>query len=62
MTSVTSPAPTTPPTLAGPEQAIAAACAVCPHPIASHDTISLRFCTATEAQAATGRGCVCPTK
>jgi hypothetical protein len=35
------------------------ACAVCPHPVASHDAISLRFCHATQAAAVT-RGCVCP--
>jgi hypothetical protein len=34
-------------------------CAVCPHPIDSHDRISLRFCRATQASAMT-RGCVCP--
>ena len=34
------------------------ACGVCPHPLATHDAISLRFCRATQAQAAT-RGCVC---
>jgi len=38
----------------------AAACAVCPHPLAAHDAISLRFCRATAAQASTTRGCVCP--
>jgi hypothetical protein len=37
----------------------AGACAVCPHALASHDRISLRFCHATQA-AATTRGCVCP--
>ena len=40
----------------------AGACAVCPHPLAAHDTISLRFCTATAAIAATTRGCICPSK
>ena len=34
-------------------------CAVCPHPIDSHDRISLRFCQATQATVTT-RGCVCP--
>jgi hypothetical protein len=34
-------------------------CAVCPHPLAAHDAISLRFCQATQAHAVT-RGCVCP--
>jgi hypothetical protein len=37
----------------------AGACAVCPHPLATHDAISARFCQATQAAAAT-RGCVCP--
>jgi hypothetical protein len=39
-----------------------AACAVCPHPLAAHDAISLRFCRATAGRAddATPRGCVCP--
>lgn len=37
----------------------AGACAVCPHALAAHDAISLRFCRATQA-AATTRGCVCP--
>ena len=35
------------------------ACAVCPHALADHDRISLRFCQATQASATT-RGCVCP--
>ena len=35
------------------------ACAVCPHELAAHDRISLRFCHATQASAMT-RGCVCP--
>jgi len=35
------------------------ACAVCPHALAEHDRISLRFCRASQA-AATTRGCVCP--
>lgn len=34
-------------------------CAVCPHPMTSHDAISLRFCQATRAGSAS-RGCVCP--
>jgi hypothetical protein len=38
----------------------AGSCAVCPHPLAAHDTISLRFCSATAAQASSTRGCVCP--
>lgn len=38
-------------------------CAVCPHGLADHDRISLRFCQATQAHRtdeATTRGCVCP--
>jgi len=38
-------------------------CAVCPHALADHDRISLRFCQATQAQGAgadAARGCVCP--
>jgi hypothetical protein len=35
------------------------ACEMCPHPLRSHDAISLRFCSATRA-AAIPRGCVCP--
>jgi hypothetical protein len=54
-------APTAAATL--PDAPVAAdACAVCPHPIAAHDAISLRYCRATGAQAATNRGCVCPAK
>jgi hypothetical protein len=34
-------------------------CDTCPHPVAAHDAISLRFCSATRAAALT-RGCVCP--
>lgn len=34
------------------------ACDVCPHPLASHDPIGLRYCRATFAGAFT-RGCVC---
>jgi hypothetical protein len=33
-------------------------CAVCPHPLARHDAIGLRFCTAT-TDGAFDRGCVC---
>jgi hypothetical protein len=39
-----------------------AACPACPHAVADHDAISLRFCRASgEATAAgsTGRGCIC---
>ena len=47
------------PTAVLPVAEAMAACAVCPHPLAAHDAISLRFCHATQA-AATTRGCVCP--
>jgi hypothetical protein len=49
------------PTVAPAEQVLDG-CAVCPHPVAAHDTISLRFCRATEARAGENpaRGCVCP--
>ncbi|HEY0400480.1 MAG: hypothetical protein JWQ37_1061 [Blastococcus sp.] len=58
---------TSAPTLPAPDvdtdaPVVAGACAVCPHPLAAHDAISLRFCRATEASAATNRGCVCPSK
>jgi hypothetical protein len=33
-------------------------CGVCPHPVADHDAIALRFCRATMA-AAIDRGCAC---
>jgi hypothetical protein len=54
----TTSVPTSVPTV---DEAVAA-CAVCPHPLAAHDTISLRFCRATAGRAddATPRGCVCP--
>jgi hypothetical protein len=50
------------PTAVRPVDGAAAACAVCPHPLAAHDAISLRFCRATESRAgdAATRGCVCP--
>ncbi|MEV6823458.1 RGCVC family protein [Amycolatopsis sp. NPDC051102] len=34
------------------------ACAVCPHPVESHDMIARRFCAATQASTV-DRGCVC---
>jgi hypothetical protein len=36
----------------------AAGCAACPHPLAHHDAIGLRFCAATTAGAVV-RGCIC---
>jgi hypothetical protein len=41
----------------------AGSCGSCPHALAEHDRISLRFCQATQAQGANAdatRGCVCP--
>ncbi|RZU32817.1 RGCVC family protein [Blastococcus saxobsidens] len=38
-------------------------CPVCPHALADHDRISLRFCQATQVQLSAGagtHGCVCP--
>ncbi|WP_370964307.1 RGCVC family protein [Amycolatopsis sp. cg9] len=35
-----------------------ATCAVCPHPVESHDVIARRFCAATQA-GISDRGCVC---
>jgi hypothetical protein len=35
-----------------------AACAVCPHPVARHDSMGLRFCHAT-LKGAIARGCIC---
>jgi hypothetical protein len=34
------------------------ACAACPHPLAGHDAIALRFCRAT-VTSDLDRGCVC---
>ena len=53
--------PPAPATSRPPDRVVdeAGACAVCPHALAAHDAISLRFCHATQA-AATTRGCVCP--
>ena len=58
MTLASSPAPTLPVPDVGTDAA--GSCAVCPHPLAAHDAISLRFCRATESQGAATRGCVCP--
>lgn len=35
------------------------ACPTCPHALATHDRISLRYCRAGAGRATT-RGCVCP--
>ena len=50
---------TAPPVLA-PQAAGDAGCASCPHPLADHDPIGLRFCRATRA-GDISRGCVCRT-
>jgi hypothetical protein len=61
-TTVLSPA-----TRAGSSSAAASAtedatrlCAACPHPMAAHDAIGTRFCSATAA-GGFARGCVCST-
>lgn len=33
-------------------------CAACPHPVARHDSLGLRFCHAT-LKGAIARGCIC---
>ena len=38
---------------------VAVSCTACPHPLADHDRISLRFCQATRASDSS-RGCACP--
>jgi hypothetical protein len=35
-------------------------CIVCEHDLPAHDTISLRYCQATQTHALT-RACICPT-
>ena len=35
-----------------------AGCAVCPHPVARHDSMGLRFCHAT-LKGTIARGCIC---
>ena len=62
MTTALSPALTTAlSSPAGTEQpAAAVACTACPHPLAGHDRISLRFCEATLASHSS-RGCACST-
>jgi hypothetical protein len=53
MTSSTLPIPTT-----TSEAVSTTQCDVCPHPLADHDPIAARFCSAT-GSAAIARGCVC---
>ncbi|WP_222269820.1 RGCVC family protein [Modestobacter marinus] len=43
---------------ATPESGTAPGCDVCPHRVADHDAISLRFCRATR-DSVTAQGCVC---
>ena len=53
----------TAPSVAEVSDPLAASCGVCPHALADHDGISLRFCQATQAQLTAGaaaHGCVCP--
>ncbi len=38
--------------------AAAPGCVACPHPVADHDAIGLRFCRAT-LDSALARGCIC---
>ena len=59
---MTAPVTTAPPVLDAPAPATeaedAARCGACPHPLAAHDPIGLRFCRATRA-GDISRGCVC---
>ena len=41
-----------------PEPLEGANCAVCPHPVARHDSMGLRFCHAT-LKGGIARGCIC---
>jgi hypothetical protein len=41
-----------------PQPLNGADCAVCPHPVARHDSMGLRFCHAT-LKGAIARGCIC---
>ena len=41
-----------------PQPQSGAVCTACPHPVARHDAIGLRFCRATSTGTTT-RGCVC---
>ena len=41
-----------------PDDAVAARCSACVHPVDAHDVIATRFCAATIARAL-GRGCAC---
>ncbi|WP_081788688.1 RGCVC family protein [Candidatus Blastococcus massiliensis] len=54
-TSVATPRPAVRTT---PAPTPAARCGACPHPVADHDAIGLRYCRAT-VTSALDRGCVC---
>jgi hypothetical protein len=41
-----------------PQPLDGADCGVCPHPVARHDSMGLRFCHAT-LKGAIARGCIC---
>lgn len=41
-----------------PQPQAGAVCTACPHPVARHDALGLRFCHAT-ARGAISRGCIC---
>ncbi len=58
----TTTVPSTVPAPVRPVDEAQGACPACPHPVAAHDAISLRFCRATAGRAdgAAARGCVCP--
>jgi len=59
MTVPVTTAPPVPDELDGtPTRDDAAGCGSCPHPLAAHDPIGLRFCRATRDGDIT-RGCVC---
>ncbi|HWO64995.1 MAG TPA: RGCVC family protein [Umezawaea sp.] len=40
------------------ETTTAASCGSCPHPLADHDALGVRFCAASTASGLT-RGCIC---
>ena len=41
-----------------PQPQAAATCSACPHPVARHDALGLRYCRATLTGAG-ARGCIC---
>ena len=60
MTVPVSTTPPTPDTVDDGRAEDEARCGSCPHPLAAHDPIGLRFCSATRA-GDISRGCVCRT-